>query len=273
MGIFAVFGTLISIFASLLVYYHYFPAKLSEVVISNGKQTVVFLEMSHIATSDFYTKKQQKIASLAGSGTIFLIEGVGAGTDENTKIFEDIMPIPLTDTLYETIAAFLGLQAQDNDFLFQDIPEEMLHSVDLTIDDLVMYMQSQTASGETLPVYTLSGGINIEQELMRYSQFTLDRHKLLYGLSARLFMNMILERTLTSPGDIESYFSPVLASAILHARNDRVVQYIIENPDITVVVPYGALHFNGIFESLQKQDSEWKTVTIEHSVPYGIFSR
>lgn len=56
--------------------------------------------------------------------------------------FSSLFPLPFTETLYTRIAEIAGMQAQDMQTLFQNIPTEMQHSVDLSVDDLMEYMDA-----------------------------------------------------------------------------------------------------------------------------------
>lgn len=70
----AVIGFFLSIFLGFVAYENSFPGKLSDITVSNGKQTVVFLQMSHIATVNFYAQKETKITELANTGYTLLME-------------------------------------------------------------------------------------------------------------------------------------------------------------------------------------------------------
>ena len=45
-----------------------FPSALSRITLSNGKRTIVFMEMSHIATPRFYETIRQDLERLTASG-------------------------------------------------------------------------------------------------------------------------------------------------------------------------------------------------------------
>lgn len=116
----SVIGFFLSIFLGFLVYHNLVPGKLSDITVSNGRQTVVFLQMSHIATEEFYLKKKEKIRALSFSGYTLLMEGVKPGTQENEKNFSASLGLSFTPTLYSSIASFIRLQAQDNATLFSN---------------------------------------------------------------------------------------------------------------------------------------------------------
>ncbi len=60
-----------------------------------------------------------------------------------------------------------------------------------------------------------------------------------------------------------------LFDIILGKRNQKIIDYIIANPDQNVVVVYGALHFSGIFEALALHDKNWKISTYSSYTPYS----
>ncbi len=72
--ILAVVGFFLSIFLLFTAYYVYFPGKISDIILTNGTQRVVFAGMSHIATDGFYTRKNLVLRELEKKGYIFLVE-------------------------------------------------------------------------------------------------------------------------------------------------------------------------------------------------------
>lgn len=67
-------GFFTSIFLAFIAYQHQFPGVVSDITLTHSGQTVVFVEMSHIATPEFFAKKQQTIQSLSNSGYVILFE-------------------------------------------------------------------------------------------------------------------------------------------------------------------------------------------------------
>jgi hypothetical protein len=60
-------GFFTSIFLVWITYHNQIPGVISDITLTNSGQTVVFLEMSHIATPEFFTEKQKTIQSLSAS--------------------------------------------------------------------------------------------------------------------------------------------------------------------------------------------------------------
>jgi hypothetical protein len=61
----AFLGFFTSIFVGFITFYNVSPGKLSDIVLTHSGQTVMFLEMSHIAHPNFYLQKKDTIIKLA----------------------------------------------------------------------------------------------------------------------------------------------------------------------------------------------------------------
>ena len=61
-----------------------------------------------------------------------------------------------------------------------------------------------------------------------------------------------------------------LFTTIIDRRNDAIIRYIQEHPTERIAIVYGALHFNGVYESLQRLDPPWTVTHIESREPYSI---
>jgi hypothetical protein len=59
-----------------------------------------------------------------------------------------------------------------------------------------------------------------------------------------------------------------LWTSIIDRRNDAIIAYIRSHPTENIAVVYGALHFNGVYLSLQKIDPNWKIIDIKNQSPY-----
>ena len=70
----AMVGFFISLSLLFIGYQHQFPGVLSDVTLSHSGQEIVFIEMSHIATPEFYIEKHTMIQALASSGYTILFE-------------------------------------------------------------------------------------------------------------------------------------------------------------------------------------------------------
>jgi hypothetical protein len=67
-------GFFVTLVSGFIIYHNTYPAALSDVTLSDGSGTVVFIQMSHIASPEFYHQKQQQIQLLSQSGYTILVE-------------------------------------------------------------------------------------------------------------------------------------------------------------------------------------------------------
>lgn len=261
----AIIGIFQSIFLAFIAYHNLFPGKLSDITISNGKQEVIFLQMSHIATEEFYKQKEETIYSLSASGFTFLMEGVRSGTKENEKKFSESLGFEFTPTLYDTVASFIGLVSQSNETLFARVASGAIVSVDLSIDDIVAIMWTGWISNVS---WESQIPVDIESEL-RWITMISPQEKAFIGYVAKAIMNFTLKQV----GSIEDVLSfdshPKLFEAILERRNQWIVEYIQKHPDTPIVIVYWGLHFEGVFSSLQKANTSWSIVKIVSHTPYN----
>jgi hypothetical protein len=255
----SIFGFLTTVSLGFFQYQHSFPGVISDITLSHSWQQVIFIQMSHIATPEFYQSKHKIIQTLAQSGYTILTEWVRPGTPENQKKFDQALGFTLTHDLYGEVASLIGLQSQDNRTLYAGISTGSLRSVDLSIDDIVWFLGtgSLSASGSSLDISSLSGTIALLTPRERTWLSWVARWVLSYSL--KYSSDMIQDITPTDP---------TLWTSIIDRRNDAIVDYIRNHPTENIVIVYGALHFNWVYGALQKIDPNWKIVDIKNQSPY-----
>jgi hypothetical protein len=217
--------------------------------------------MSHIATPEFFEQKQKTISVLASSGYTIIFEWVKPWTPENQEKFNQTMGFDFTPTLYTTIADLIGLSSQDNKTLFAGISTGSLVSVDLSINDIVGLMGTGTVATGSLE--------NIEATIRSTISTLGTQERLFIWWTARALLNWSLKQSEDINSILTSSSQSRLFEVIIDRRNDRIVEYITTHPKQKIVVVYGALHFNGVYESLQKIDKNWNTTDIKNSTPYN----
>lgn len=182
------------------------------------------------------------------------------GTPENQAIFNQSMGFDFTPTLYSNIADLIGLASQDNQALFAGIATGSLISVDLSIDDIVKLMDTGS---------TNTGSIeNVESVIKTTIETLSSQERIFIGWMARGFLNWSLKQSEDISTMLTAGTQAKLFEVIIDRRNDRIVEYIVSHPKQKIAVVYGALHFNGVYEALQKKDKNWKTVNMKNNTPY-----
>ena len=70
----ATIGFFVSLMLVFVQYQHMVPGVVSDITLSHSGQQVVFMEMSHIASPEFFARKKETIKSLSASGYTILVE-------------------------------------------------------------------------------------------------------------------------------------------------------------------------------------------------------
>ncbi len=253
----------VSVMLLFVSYQHMYPWVVSDISLSHSGQRLVFVGMSHIATPAFYDQKKKTIQSLSASGYTILVEWVKPGTPENQVKFNQSIGFDFTPTLYARIADILSLQSQDNQYLYMGISTGALRSVDLSIDDIVNMMGTGTVSSSE------PGALrDIEREIESASTLLTRPERRWISWVGRGLLNWSLRRSDDLSGLLSSSDQSQLFDTIIHDRNDTIISYIQAHPTENIAIVYGALHFNWIYESLQRLDPLWKIDSIDSSGPY-----
>jgi hypothetical protein len=173
------------------------------------------------------------------------------------------MGFDMTPTLYGEMARLMNLESQDNQKLYRGISTGSLVSVDLSIDEMIGMMGGSTGSFATGTV------ISLEKELQTIIPKLSSQDRIFISWLFRGMLNWSLKQS----ADIDEFLvggnKKELFTTIIDRRNDAIVEYILANPNKNIVVVYGALHFNGVYESLQKKQKGWNATHIENISPYS----
>ena len=70
----ATIGFFTAVMLAFVHYQHMVPGVVSDIILTHSGQQVVFVEMSHIASPEFFAHKKETIQSLASSGYTILYE-------------------------------------------------------------------------------------------------------------------------------------------------------------------------------------------------------
>ncbi len=233
-----------------------YPWALSKITLSNGEKTIIYYQMSHIATKQYYDKIQSELINYAGSGYVLYLEGVLPGTKENQAKLEQALGMKISSGTYEEIATLMGMASQD-DSLYSGIASWSLIHADLSVDDIVMHISTGSLRSES-PV-----DISAELDLAG----TGERNRSAVAYVFRWILNATLRYSLSSDGMLE-VLGPETMSALLDKRNQKVVDTYFEKNTKDSIFLYGALHFDGIYSILKSKDPRWEVQSYEPMYPY-----
>jgi hypothetical protein len=256
-----VFTSVLWVFSSILLvfmaYQYAFPASVGKIILSNGERNIVFFQMSHIATPDFYREVQSDLQFLTASGYTVYTEWVTPGSPESQVRFDELMWVKMTDTLYSSLADLLGLVAQD-DSIYSWLPEGSVENVDISLDTVVQLIGTGAIPQSVDPV-------DLEKELALFQESG-------QGPLFAPFMRSMLSYFLRNEGNIDSMmsgFSPEVFDTILYDRNAYIAERFFSDTRRDIALVYGALHFQWIYDILQSRDSRWDIISVERMYPYS----
>ncbi len=242
------------------------PASLGRVEITDGVKTVVFQQMSHIASASFYDEVRQDIERASASGYTIFYEWIGTGSEASSKVLDTALGIRFDSGTYTSVADMIGMREQDYRYLFSGIRSlSWVINVDLSLDEVArLYSKLPVSSPEQKPA-----PIDITRELSGALDALRPEERLTLRYIARSFLNLMLKNNqdfLSS--EIGSFLASDIMSVILEDRNEHIAETILSSKSDKIYALYGALHFEGIFQKLQKSNPAWKIVRVESMRPY-----
>ncbi len=233
-----------------------FPGSLSAIQMSDGKRHIVFMQMSHIGTEEYYAKVNLALRDLSASGYSIYREWVLPWTKENTDRFDRTLGMKISSGTYAEFASLIGLIAQD-DRIFLDIPLESIRWVDLTLDQIVTLMGTGEIRAMDPP-----RDPSVDLQALRDT-----RSWPLLGYILRWVLNFSLSH-MSGADILLDTMDPSLREALLTHRNMHVVETFFADKWSDIVIVYGALHFEWIYALLQSANPLWKITAIEPYYPY-----
>ena len=230
------------------------PITVNKYVLTNGTKTVVFQEMRHIGTGNFYKRIDNDIRYYRSQGYVFGYEGIFFIGGREMYVDDKI---DYTQHYMEQPNVLGGLHKDDVNLdlnwleISNSIEEKMKivnnnnqktsGYVSQTLYDLPMIKNEQKMSenGIDLVNYTTNNLIRIRYFENLSNNYNFDVHRLL------------------------SAGNPIEKSVIIDDRNKIVADFIKKEQRDKILINYGAEHFDGIFQLLKSYDDNWKIVRFE----------
>lgn len=165
----------------------------------------------------------------------------------------------MTESLYASIAKVIWLDFQDES-IYSQVASGAIENVDISIDDI-----AESLSGRTL----VSGEapIDIEAELSELGWLSQDAF--LVEPLIRAFLNYSLSADGLGIESLSMWLSPEVMDAILHKRNTHIVHTFLTSGKDTVIMVYGALHFQWVYDLLKADNPDWHIVRVDPLYPYS----
>lgn len=262
------------IFLTIICWFVYYfnninPSVLSNIFIQNSNwQKIVFVEMSHIASEKFYEEKASSIKKLSDEWYVFLVEWVGEWSEESHDLFNDAIWFDFSNDFYEKISKSIDLTHQTSN-IYNGVPGEKLISVDMTMDEIADALNSlswsvdNSSKSQNIPDFDISELAEKTNNLSSNEKFVL---KQLSYFVLNLFTRVNnFDSTIDNMPDSQKK----LFDIIINSRNQKIVDYIMQNPDKNIAIVYWALHYQWVMKLLQENNNGWKIISVEKFFPYS----
>ncbi len=191
--------------------------------ISNGKQTVQFIPMIHIAKPEFYENVKASIGEAKKEGYVLYYEWIDfddASLETKLKIREMVGLIPSPEGYANVLAPLV-----ENGYVVQT--EEMFLGIVNNKDE-----NTDIDATELVNTYE-----------KRYGEISITDENRNLPLTEQY-------KATQSKKDVHAI--------LLDYRNEHLVDEILKRADEKVIVIYGAEHQKGIFKLLQESDASWE---------------
>lgn len=265
----AVLAALMAVTAALLGYNNEIaPARLPVVVLEDGRRTVTFRAMAHVASPEFYAGVQKEAAAAKASGAILFYEGVRPGSPAAAARLNALLGADFGSGFYAAMAEMAGLTDQLS-FPIAGVGSGAERNVDLSMDEVVAAYDAAAGTGARPSAGPLAGPAGEPfdpAELARGLGNMAPGTRRAFAYAARAVMNFAV-RNEEAVRDALRRADPALAAAILDARDRAVARAILDAGGKDVYATYGLMHFQGVYDALRAADPRWNIREVRFETP------
>ena len=241
------------------------PATMPLYTLSNGSKTVFFQWMVHIGRADFYKQVQENLKEKKKAGAVLFYEGVKPGTKENMEKFDAAIGIKFSKELYKNFSKLYGVTFQDNQDLLWIVNNKDVN-VDISIDDIMKFYDTESAKDKTAPASITDINQMILDDLANLDEKKL---KILVYLNQAI-MSTLIKSDFFKKTLMDEFGNKALFDVILQKRNENLAKAIETSSEKQIFVTYWLLHFDGVLELLQKNDSKWQVTETQYLYPFHV---
>lgn len=230
------------------------PVTVNKYVLSNGTKTVVFQEMRHIGTGDFYKRIDDDIKYYRNQGYVFGYEGIFFIGGREMYVDEKI---DYTQSYMEQPTLLGGLHKDDVnlDLNWLDISNTIENKMKIANDQNIKTSGYVQQTLNDIPMIKNEQEMNKDGiNLIEYTANNLMRIRYFENLANNYHVDV---QTIVYPDH------PIEKSVIIDDRNKIVADFIEKEQRDKILINYGAEHFDGIFKLLKTYDDNWKIVRFE----------
>ncbi len=242
--------SLVSLVFSILVAFYIFnlgktPLEMNEYKISNGQKTIVFQEMIHIGTTNFYEELKDRTAKYKEEGYTLAYEQVLIESKEEAIKLQELTGI--TTDIYGEMGKILAVDNQSNHMDF--ITHEDVNA-DLKASELIFLLEDYKNKNPS------KEDNNVGETFKKLEGLDL-------GENSKNVVKILLRAVLKVAGDNSEKFideGTSMQKIILSSR-DQVLFDKVENiENDKILIHYGKFHFIGFLKKLKESNNSWKVI-------------
>ncbi len=251
------------ILAGILGFFWYYeiyisPAKMIEYTISNWNKLVVFQEMSHIWSQNFYNKIKNNLINYKKQGFVYFFEWVRAWTKENMQKFNKAIGIKFNKDLYKNFSKLYGLTFQDNK-IYLGLVNNQDFNIDVWVDWIIKEYEKLGIKNKEQK--SNKEVIDVSSEIIQTLSSLNDRELAILRFVNKAILGFLIKSDKVQELISNNFANKKLFKIILDGRN-KVVSDEIENSKYKkIYITYWKLHFDWIFKLLKQKDSKWHIIS------------
>ncbi len=225
--------------------------------------------MIHIGSPSFYEQVKNEIQKAKKEWFVLFYEGVRPGSTGSEDTFNKAMGIKFNKELYKSLSRLYGLTFQDNS-KFLELVNNYDFNIDFSLDEIVQFYQEEDQktlwkkkeswiSPEIQDINSL-----VIQELSRLNEKEL---KILVYVNQAI-LNFLVKNDVLKEKIMNEFWNKELFEVILYKRNELLASEIINSKYNKIIVTYGLLHFEWVFDILKKKDPHWQIREVQPKYPF-----
>ena len=233
-----------------------------EITISNWEKTIVFQEMSHIWSQNFYTKVKNNLENYKKSGFVYFFEWVKSWTKQNHEKFNKAIWIDFNPDLYKNFSKLYWVTFQDNS-IYLDLVNGLDFNVDVGIDWIIEKYENKITpppSGTPLEKGRENSVIDINSEIINTLSELSDKQLKILVFINKAILSALIKSDWAQKLISDNFANKKLFDIILDWRNKVLSEEIIKSKYNKIYITYWKLHFDWMLKLLQKHDKNWKII-------------
>lgn len=242
------------------------PLTLQQHTVSNWEKTLVFQEMIHIWSEQYYQKIVDEITQYKNKNYVYYFEWVRLGSEENSEKFNQALWIKFDENLYKNLAITYGLVNQDN-HIFLNIVNDNDINVDQNIDEIIEKYETLKLEKNIVDLES-SEPINLNNDIITMLAQLEWRELELLQFINKSMLTLLTKNDAFISAIQDNFWNKELLEIILEWRNKTVADTIINSEDTLIYATYWALHYKWVLKLLQENDSNWKVIESKNFYPF-----